>query len=515
MPSELNWQRGMESRRAAMAVAFGMWLVVAVSACRPAAETPRLDRRQLVSFSQLQGARASSHAPLRLEMERLSSESGLPNRIIRQAPRGNLNLAQALEQAFESAIVAEHTRAAEKYLRLTLSGDPESPLPALDAYNRRMAGKRLAVRQALSRPECDFGVDYRLGFFVDTSFVDSVALDVHLEGLEAMAQLSGGKPESAASAVCAMFELTERLAEVPLVESRVRAAGLRAEACRVLERCVADPLLRRWELERLADQMEATLRNWPDEREVWKGDRAQTVHAYEVARAGHLNAILTREEITALRNEDLLGEMRRTLPQRIDADQAYYLKTMRRWIALCQKPYYQRRAELEEFRRDWQLMRQSGRFPVMAVRLFLSDVERAMSEIAADRARVEIWSIALARALHRPRPEYDTSPLTGVAYAERSGAGRVTVLAGTRSDLAATVPLPIGGTDDGDSHEATADPATIQEGPLGQADRGTADERSDSIQGSAESTSSSRSTTTQRTQARSITPFSSRSENRR
>jgi hypothetical protein len=358
----------------------------------------------------------------------------------REAPPDRLNAASALIGVFPK----ETLRAAGLRAAMLLPRDEFRFTPAhlqeVVSFRQPFDPVLEVAREALRRPSCHFGMDYRLGYFADTSFLDEVILCTRLEAFRAAELLSQDGDQEIVPSLTALLQIPALLAAEPHVACRMTAAHLRSDALSVLQACAERPHLSADTLRQLADVLAAQLADWPSDGSAWFGDRALTLHTYEVIRAGYLSAIPTDREVEFLRSEGNLWNLAGYVRTHIDRDELFYLRTMRKVLASCSKPYYQRRDVLLDIERELQRRQDRSDYPRLAARLFLAGMDEAMEGQARDRARTEAWAIAISLASGREHPPYRINPVNGIAYAVLEEEQRIRVLAG--EDIAAVVARP-------------------------------------------------------------------------
>jgi hypothetical protein len=250
------------------------------------------------------------------------------------------------------------------------------------------------------------------------------------------------EPRAALTRLNSIFAVVQCLAAQRHVESRLTAARLRQEALLVLEAIVQHPAASRDELAEALRLVQRQLDSWPSDAEAWIGDRAMTLHSYELLRVGHFEMVLTPEDIDELDKEQILPYFTRAVTRTIDDDELFYLETMHAIIDGCRKPYYARRAMLTALAQRLSDDRNKPDYPLAAARLFLPDVDSAQRQQAADRARCEGWVLALAAAVGSDPPNFERNPATGEPYHVSVEAGRASVWTGDSQDRPFVAPLP-------------------------------------------------------------------------
>lgn len=418
-------------RRAAyILVAFG---VLCGSGCSQSRRNDDLRQRIDKDFGQLPGLKETRHPGLREEFALIVQEGGTPELLSSPELPDAENVAAGLTGLFpKSRLESILTRSGKLFGAEKFEIRPADRVRAI-RFRQKYDEQRLAAREALRRPKCDFRIQYGAGFAAELPFVDVVRICTRLEAFQAAESLSADDLDAAIESLGYMFRLAACLAAEKHPTTRFEAAFARTEAQRVLQDIVRHPEIgrpgiTRQQLGQLHGLVEGQLKAWPDDKDAWIGDRAMGMQSYELIRAGHLIDLLTEEEVKQFTEEQILPQLTEEVRRTINEDELYYLQAMRTIIDGCDGPYYQRRAVFEEIREDLQEKRNSSEFPFVAGRLLLPDIEKGHVIQAQDRANCEAWALALALAAGRPRPPYRVCPLTGEEYEVVQVAGRVTIL---------------------------------------------------------------------------------------
>ena len=207
---------------------------------------------------------------------------------------------------------------------------------------------------------------------------------------------------------------------------RNEAARVREEALGVLEAVVQHPKVSRPSVAALHDTLAGQLAAWPNDADVWIGDRAVGLHAYEMVRYGHLLSLIP-EEIEQYQEEGVLEARVEAILGSLDEDELFYLESMRAIINACEKPYFERAETFARIRAEQSERSTTAQFPTFAANILLPPVEEHHAVEARDRALCEAWTLALAAALDRPAPGFKVNPLTGKPYAMNVEERRVVV----------------------------------------------------------------------------------------
>jgi hypothetical protein len=166
----------------------------------------------------------------------------------------------------------------------------------------------------------------------------------------------------------------------------------------------------------LGELVATMLADWPPDADAWIGERAQGLHTYELIRDGYLLSVLSYREIRDLRDEVGIATLGETVAKTIDSDQLFYLRRMRTVIDCCERPYWQRRATLNELDKQMEQRRKTTAYPFVADQILDVDIQRGQRLQALDLARCQAWHLALATATGDDPESLGNNPLTGKAY---------------------------------------------------------------------------------------------------
>lgn len=297
--------------------------------------------------------------------------------------------------------------------------------------------KILLVTEAMQLPYCVFPYNYTQGLMADDSFVEQVLAASRLQEIGAADNLynsrSGIPPENnvpekeeadkaidptlknTLERIQTIFQLVNRLGEVKQIRSRLIAASIRKEACRILEATVNDPRCNRTTLVELQRIVQEELAHWPSDAEMWIGDRAIGLYVYEVVRDGLILSVLTDDEIETFRQAGTLKHLTDATQETADEDQLYYLTTMRNLIDLCRRDFHERPLLGSKIVDDLEQRETSPNYPIVAGQLLLREVDNALLLQTIDLARIRAWAVALAIALGE-EPQNNLNPITGRPY---------------------------------------------------------------------------------------------------
>jgi hypothetical protein len=388
--------------------------ILAGAGCGGRASGPADDAEH---YGRLPGLRASPHAQLQNEFDRIVEEGGTPEQLAQSNLDDESNVAAGLMELFPED--AEQLRAlVDAAGRILPARDFRFDAVRLQKAAEFRAKHRAeweAFRAALKRPKCDFQIAFLRGPFAEARFIDVVWLCGRLEAMAAAEALADKKVGEALDALGAMLRLAGCLAAEPHPIPRLEGAFLRTEAFPVAQAVVEHESFSRSDLDRLAEIVAAELAAWPDDARAWIGDRAVGMYVYEVVRGGDLTAVLTDEEIAELRGEGTIREAADAARRFVDEDQRFYFDAMRKVIEACDRPYHARLEVFEAVESELDRRRDTLEFPLIAGRLLLKDLRSGHAIQARDRANWEAWACGLAAVQGRKLP-YVTSPLSGQPY---------------------------------------------------------------------------------------------------
>jgi len=388
-----------------------------VAGCRSEDTSSSRDQTDdLARYGYLPGLKASADARLQDELARLVEENATPELLQPARIPDEENVAAGLRGLFSQRELPDLLAESARYLPLGDFTFPPGVEEAAKAFARKYEPQRLKARQALERPRCSFEIDYLRGNFDPMSFIDTVELYARLEQIHAAAQLQRSRSDEAIEALKAILRLSRCLDGEKHLVTRLKAAYLRSDALALLLAIVQRVNPTRQQLSRLYLLVEDQLSGWPNDADAWVGDRAMGLHAYEVVRDGHLLALLTDDEIDEWRKLGDVVALARQARKNADADELYYLQTMRRIIESCRRPFYKRQDLFNSIDHDLAVRQGSADYPLVAGRLLLPGIRQAQETQARDRANWEALALALAAATGRPLPEFKQNPLTGKPY---------------------------------------------------------------------------------------------------
>lgn len=404
---------------------LGLLLVamfVSIAGChraQPGSKAPPPDFRR---FAELPGLTKSPDSGLQNELARLKSEEATPAQL---AAQDRFLTHEELTALLEDLPLQRVGSLQDDIEKIYPSGPFVFSTAAAIRAQSLLKNEEKLIGAAIGKvayPEFVFPVDHAQGLLADFTLIDVAALAHRGLALQATGAIDGGDLDKATSLAVQMLTLDHALARTKHVIPRIKAVTLRLEALRVLEAIVqhteATPQLHA----RLRDLLALHLQEWPPDADAWTGDRAQGLHTYEMIRHGLVLSILTDKELEELSEEAGITATAKAIAQDVDVDEAFYLETMRDVIAACDKPYHQRRKLLKNIELNLQDRRADPKFPLIAGRVLLVDLDTGHLRQAKDRAACEGWLMALSLALGDDVPPFTHNPETGKAYEwEREG----------------------------------------------------------------------------------------------
>ncbi len=428
-----------------------LWAIVAavmpvlVTGCNRGGDSGAPDPASLSQYAALAGLRASDNPELQTEWAIVVEQNGTPEQLAaevasQQAGQSDSDVTSQLAALIDPGrLGALLDQAARLWPPIWPADDPVL-LGRMARFRQGNDRLRMQVRRILSDTTAPLPVRFDLGFAADLSFVDVLRLAARLEALYALERLVENDLPPAVAAWQQMMDIARRLAAVKHPVARLEGAYVRAEALELLERLVTwpdleDPLVDRAALAHFCRVVSNDLENWPDDAGAWIGDRALGLHAYELVREGRAAALLTEKDRQGLAEQRLLVKFSAIAQRGVDADELFYLKTMRKIIESSSRPYSERRALFADLRQELHRRRNDPDFPIVAGRLLLPDIEKGHIEQARDRARMEAWALALAAGAGLSPPEFDANPLSGEPYEVTREDGAVHVRWTAFSDL--------------------------------------------------------------------------------
>jgi len=379
----------------------------------------------LEKFAALEGMQQSTSEPLRRHYDLLVAEKTTPLDLRKPALTPEQNVAAVFDALFSKSFLSQQLeKSAEMFPRPRFDVDTKL-LERIILFRRRLEPQRSKVAAALSRPQCDFGLDPARGWYADASILDAATVYVRLEAFLAAERLSENDLAAAADAVKRMFHMVGLLSNEMDVRARLLAGNLREEALSVLSATLHHMAADETTAREFYHVIENQLAHWPNDADAWIGDRARNLVSYEAVRKEALFTLLTEPELRRMMLNHRSKNLNATAAEGADSDQLFYLDEMQKILASCNKeeaegrqpvPYFMRRHFFVDLVKAQQRKIEAGEFPLVAAEMFLPHMQQGHALQAADRARTEMWSLALAISLDMPPTKYELSPVSGQKY---------------------------------------------------------------------------------------------------
>ncbi len=385
--------------------------------------------RPIEHYGVLPGLAATPDQDLREEYARIVEEGSTPEILQASAIAEAENVAAGLRDLFppdKVETLLDEATSITPPARLGFAFGPVRLRRAI-AFRERFDAEWQQARAALARPRCDFGIRHTAGQLADLRFIDTCWLVLRLASFYAAERLDEADLDGAIEGLGSMLRLAQCLAAEKHIVPRGEAAFMRSEALLLLEAITRHPKIEREHLATMLRMVQGQLATWPHDAEAWIGDRALGMHTYEIVRDGRMHELLKPEDVENLGGRVAAQNLAETAQRTVNADELYYLRTMRQVIEACAKPYYQRATLLQGIRTELQNREGTSAEPIVAGRLLLPGLENAQEIQARDRAFCEAWALALAHGVGLDPPPYEVNPLTGADYRVTRRDGRVEV----------------------------------------------------------------------------------------
>lgn len=417
-----NWQR--------------VWSVVTMvmhascAGCGHDSDESGSQNNQFEVFSELEAVSQTHHRDLASEVERIKSAKQTPGLLARQGMPGasGANLSRSLVKLFRSTDELDRL---DEQLSALIGETPEDDyvvdIDQAQSISGRYRELRIRAHQLVSQPDANFYVDWKLGLAIELDFVTAVQVIARLDQLEAVLALRKHQVGLAVDSYIRLTQLIRRLDEVPHVVCRLTAAQLRLESIKLTNAILQHPDIDLETLRIFRDRYVGQLSAWPDEQQVWIGDRAIGLHVYEIVRAGLYLSLLDDEENDRLQKKGMHIIKARSVYENVDNDEWFYLQSMRTIIEMCDRPWYERIEQLEEIYARIDLRKRGIGYPTVAAELLLPEINHAQQKMARDRARVEAWAIGLSLACGEEPPLFTINPETGDAYESLVGESEIEI----------------------------------------------------------------------------------------
>ncbi len=391
-------------------------LIAVLMACREQTPKRKLDADTLASYASLPLLKQASHHELQQELQRLRSEHATPEALA--APEDTALLPDGRHPTRDSRV--RSTRALVELLplsqrqqwleemerefpRAALVPDP-SDLAAYRQLARRWEKVRTDAETILARADFGLYVPIDQGLLSDLSFVDVVRGLVRLECLNTALAVLEHDLARGLVAWSTAGRWIDELSRMPHAVTRVAAARARVEWLRTGQSLLQSPLAHHETFATVLSIVESQLEDWPADRQALIGDRAVGLHTYELLRAGYWMSLLTKEELTQLRRRRQAEALAVHVATRLDDDEAFYLRAMRRLIEQSELPYPRRHQTYQAIEKEFRSLSGTTSYPWFAAEFLLPDVEHLLRWQATDRelAQALRWTIRIAMGEEPP-----------------------------------------------------------------------------------------------------------------
>ena len=252
------------------------------------------------------------------------------------------------------------------------------------------------IADACTLPDCQFPDDVERGELTDYSWYETWESVIRLLQLVAQSHVADEAPDAAIESLLQALQLTDYLARVPHLLTRVRAAQLRMDLLDAASSALDHEGLTQNCIHEFSLRLNAWLADWPADEKAWSGERDWGLLVYELARAGHLSSLLSERETLSLNADGQLLSHLDDVVRKIDDDEFYYLSTLRKLIDACRRPPAEREQVLLKIRSKLDDLHASGNSDRLVARMLLADFDRAHAWQVTDRARCE----RMAQGLH-------------------------------------------------------------------------------------------------------------------
>jgi len=332
-----------------------------------------------------------------------------------KSPKSTKNTAVALASVFTRGKVRRLLRESHELFPKRFPPWPEE-LRKLSRRRIQNEDSRVRFRTAMQLPECDFGVEFERGLMADFMFVDFMRVGADLESYYAIESLMHGDRAEAIEAAESILTAARRLMEAKHPTPRLAAADMHRQALWVMNACLGLPDASSADARRCLELVHRQLDRWPNERDVWVGDRSDGLHAFEMIREGYVLSVFRKEEFERIERDIGIDRFEVAVAATIDFDELFYLEATRRLIDGCEKPYSHRIGVFEELATEMSRLRGTEKHPFVSDWILLPHLQMGHRECALDLARMQGMSLALSHVLGVTPREYLQNPFTGLVY---------------------------------------------------------------------------------------------------
>lgn len=390
-------------------------------------------------FSKLSYLKETSHPELRKEYALLVEQKHTPRQLVELDNNPNKNTAATFRRVLRKSKAEEILDETFFLTRRNHFQFNRLHLSKIKKLVKDYGYKIDSINNALKLPNCRFEYKHSEGPTANKTFINQVFAAVRLQKVFAANYLYN-KPkkeekentdteqskEKNATNVdpalqktidCteAIFKLANRLGRVKHVEARLTAALIREEADEILEAVVHDPRCNKDTLILIQKIIQYELAHWQSDADMWIGDRALGLYVYEIVRDGLILTILTDEEKESFLGDGTLDHLTETTQETADEDQLYYLTTMRNVISNCRRDFHKRPLLGSKIIEDLDSQKNLPSYPIVAAKLLLSEIDKALLLQMIDLARTRAWSVALSIAIGE-EPKNNINPINGQPY---------------------------------------------------------------------------------------------------
>lgn len=395
-----------------------------LAGCSQTTETKDALQVQAARFTALPGLRGSTHPQLVTELQQIEAARQLP---------------QQIDAVVNGHAYAPFVAAYPALSRPAIQREVDSLWPAVSLQLSPVAlqkAREILTHQAAARERFDRAIretgprpQWRLSdtLLADDEWLDAVQTGCRIEGFAAAEMLAEQQPDAAIVPLEKMLLVSRQVAREANLNARLAAVQLRADATQVLHAVANHPAASAATLQRLQQLLIAQLSDWPSDERVWSAERAQGLLTFELARAGHFNALVTAEQHADMDRKGLLSSSTTAALRDIDNDELFYLRAMEQQIAAAKLPFWQRQATIESLQTELQTRSETGEYPLVAGSLLLTNFAEAHRQLAEDRSRCEAWLIALTTVCELPLGAPPACSLTGQPYEVQGDQTRVLI----------------------------------------------------------------------------------------
>nr|HMS95001.1 hypothetical protein [Tabrizicola sp.] len=384
-----------------------------LASCSRSPESADTLKVQAARFAALPGLRGSTHPQLATELQQIEAARQTPQQF-------DVGIQGHAYAPFVTAYPALSRPAVQREVNslwpvVSLQLSPIALQKARETLSHQAAARERfdrAIRETSPRPQLRISDS----LLADDEWLDAVQTGCRIEGFAAAEMLAEQQPDAAIIPLEKMLHVSRQVAREANLNARLVAVQLRADATQVLHAIANHPAASPATLQRLQQLLVAQLSDWPSDERVWAAERAQGLLTFELARAGHFNALVTAEQHADLELKGLLSPSTPAALRDVDTDELFFLRAMQQQIAAAKLPYWQRQATIESLQTELQTRSESGEFPIIAGSLLLTNFADAHRQLAEDRSRCEAWLIALTTICELPLGAPPACSLTGQQY---------------------------------------------------------------------------------------------------